>query len=319
MRLKDYSTEQIVRHCLQQKKEGDYWDFKQEWHEKTADLLKDIICFANTVHDEKCYIIFGISDTFEKVGMSQSRRKQADIIDTISSLNFAGGIYPQITVETIDVDKIILDVLIIDNVEKTPVFLEKDWGNMKHGCIYARAEDRNTPDNGNADIDVIEMLWRKRLGLTKTPYEYIMDRLQNPQEWSEYGQDLYNIYKPELRLHKSEEIVDGRAEFYAYTQDNSDVWYSSLNIIANNTILDSYRIVHLDSGQLNIPTPEWDHLSRDRWSREHYLYKYYIANSDRYRLLDFLVGSKSLEEQMAYDALMKVILIYDSKEEKNEF
>ena len=27
---------------------------------------------------------------------------------------------------------------------------------MKQGCVYARVGDRNTPDNGNAEIDVIE-------------------------------------------------------------------------------------------------------------------------------------------------------------------
>lgn len=57
MCFRDYSTVQIVQHCLQQGKEGEYWDFKQEWHKRIQDLLKDIICFANTVHDKKCYII----------------------------------------------------------------------------------------------------------------------------------------------------------------------------------------------------------------------------------------------------------------------
>ena len=61
-------------------KEGEYWDFKQEWHERIEDLIKDIICFSNTVHNEDCYLIFGISDNLEIVGMRKNRRKQADII-----------------------------------------------------------------------------------------------------------------------------------------------------------------------------------------------------------------------------------------------
>ena len=47
-----YTVEQMVRFFLSQGKEGEFWDFKLEWHEKIEDLIKDIICFANTVHDE---------------------------------------------------------------------------------------------------------------------------------------------------------------------------------------------------------------------------------------------------------------------------
>ena len=39
--------QELVLSLLEQGKEGEYWDFKQEWHEKIEDLLKDIICFTN--------------------------------------------------------------------------------------------------------------------------------------------------------------------------------------------------------------------------------------------------------------------------------
>lgn len=80
----------MVRSFLEKGKEGECWDFKQEWHENTADLIKDIICFANTVHDENCYIIFGVSDDLQIKGMQKPRTKQANIIDAISNLIFAG-------------------------------------------------------------------------------------------------------------------------------------------------------------------------------------------------------------------------------------
>ena len=178
MCFRDYSTVQIVQHCLQQGKEGEYWDFKQEWHKRIQDLLKDIICFANTVHHKKCYIIFGIADNLKIVGMTEPRKKQADIIDALSNLHFAGDVSPKISVETVMISGVELDVLIIDNVERTPVYLNRDYGNMKRGCIYARVQDRNTSNNGNADMEIIENLWRKRMGLIKPPYEYIIDRLK---------------------------------------------------------------------------------------------------------------------------------------------
>ncbi len=47
----------LIRFFLEQGKEGDCWDFKPRVHENIADLIKDIVCFANTVHDENCYLI----------------------------------------------------------------------------------------------------------------------------------------------------------------------------------------------------------------------------------------------------------------------
>ena len=86
-----YSTEALIRYFMAQGKEGECWDFKQEWHENTADLLKDIICFANTVHDENCYIIFGISDDLTVTGMKKPRRKLADIIDKLTQIVLSCG------------------------------------------------------------------------------------------------------------------------------------------------------------------------------------------------------------------------------------
>ena len=64
-----YSTEALIRYFMAQGKEGECWDFKQEWHEDIGELMKDIICFVNTVHDEDCYIIFGVTNSLEVVGM----------------------------------------------------------------------------------------------------------------------------------------------------------------------------------------------------------------------------------------------------------
>lgn len=141
------------------------------------------ICFANTVHDENCYLIFGVADDLNVTGMQKPRRKQADIIDAISNLIFAGDVYPVVEVKTIVFDGTELDVLTIFNVENTPIYLKKQYGQMRPGCIYTRIGDKNTSDNGNADMIDIENLWRKRLGLTKPPLEYIYDRLRNKAEY----------------------------------------------------------------------------------------------------------------------------------------
>jgi len=59
-----------IKNLLMGEYEGDYWDFKQKWHKHNERLLHDIICFVNTGHDRDCYIIIGISDTGEVIGLN---------------------------------------------------------------------------------------------------------------------------------------------------------------------------------------------------------------------------------------------------------
>jgi len=36
-------------------------NYKQEWHSENERLLLGILCHANTVHNEDCYILFGVN------------------------------------------------------------------------------------------------------------------------------------------------------------------------------------------------------------------------------------------------------------------
>ena len=286
------------------------------------DLIKDIICFANTVHDEDCYLIFGVSDDLKLTGMQQSRKKQADVIDALSNLHFAGDNIPKIDIETVNFEGTELDVLIIFDTDRTPIYLKKPYGSMRQGCIYSRNGDKNTPDNGNAEIVEIENLWRKRLGLTKPPLEYIIDRLQNKLEWNQHGDFYYNIYKPEYSIKKYDEDEDGDRrgdEFYSYSQTNESTSYSILDIMAHNTVLNSYQITNLDSGRLSIPVPEWGFLHFGEYHQDTRAYKYYIEGSDRYRVLDFMYNPENSDERCAFDDLMNVVLLYHSEEERKAF
>lgn len=196
--------------------------------------------------------------------MKKARRKQADIIDTISTLTFAGDAYPAIDIKTVVYDDVELDVLTVYNVESTPIYLKRQYGSMRPGCIYTRVGDKNTPDNGNASMLEIEHLWKKRLGLTKPPLECIYDRLLNKSDWTQSDYGYYNVYKPEytIEISSCEDYEDDRdAEFYAYAMTNQQTSYSTLNIKYQTTSLDSYRIVTLDGGRLQIPIPSWSNIS----------------------------------------------------------
>ena len=319
-KLKYYSTKQLVQYFLEQGKEGECWDFKQEWHENMSDLLKDIICFANTVHDENCYLVFGVSNDLEVVGMKKPRIKQSDIIDALSNLVFAGDIIPKIEVKTISINSIEIDILIVYDIKNTPIYLKKPYGKMREGCIYLRTGDKNTPDNGNADITSIENLWRKRLGLTKPPLEIIFDCLHNKFEWTERDNVFYNIYRPEYVIEIIEDEEQNlEAEHYAYAMTNSNTSYRNLNIKYQSTILETYQLVILDGGRLMVPVPEWGYLCYDAYLHSKYCYKYYLLDSNRYALLDFLYDNNNEDEFFAFKKLNEVVLFYNTIEEKLSF
>lgn len=185
---------------INKKAEGDYWDFKQEWHKDNERLLHDILCFANTVHDRDCHLIIGVSDDGEVLGLNDENRvKQVAILDLLSNTVFAGDNTPEVKVETIRINGKEIDILTVLNSYNVPFYLKnksKRCHNIKEGYIYTRIGDRNTPINQNANIRQIEMLWKKRLGLTQPPLTQIINRLENKIEWVENNDTHYNIYNP---------------------------------------------------------------------------------------------------------------------------
>ena len=316
------SIYQIIEYCLKQGHEGDYWDFKQEWHTEMDNLIKDIICFANTAHDEDCYIIFGVTDELQIVGMKNSRIMLANIIDVLSNIQFAGDVCPAVDIKTLTMQGYELDVLIIKNTDRTPIYLKRNYGAMHGGNIYLRIGDRNTPDKGNADIHNIEMLWKKRLGLTKPPLEYIFDRLHNPLEWAREGDGFYNIYRPEYALlyKEEEEEYSDKNEFYSYAMCNEKTMFRILQIKYHGTVLEEYQIAILDSGRYITPVPEWGFVCRSKNNNQaQYGYKYYIEGSALLSLHLFFYDPKDGEERYARDRFLDVVLIYRSEEEKEEF
>lgn len=81
------SLESKIKNLIDKKSEGEYWDFKQEWHKYNDRLLHDILCFANTVHDKECYLIISVSGKGEIIGVNkENRRRQVDILDVLSNI-----------------------------------------------------------------------------------------------------------------------------------------------------------------------------------------------------------------------------------------
>lgn len=315
--LNGLPADRVVEILSEMGHEGDYWDYKQEWHDNMPDLLKDIICFANTPHDANCYLLFGIDDDGQIIGMKKNRRKQADILEAMDNLWFIGDVKPEISVETVIINEIEVDVLTVYDTQKTPVYLKKKYGEMLAGCVYMRIGDKNTPNRGMASIDDVEKLWKKRFGLLQTPLDYIVGRLQYQTEWKQQNNTYYNMYRPEYKLKIVDDDDHAIPEFYAYAMTNESTFYEMLQILAGQTVLDEYQLVILDGGRYCTPTPEWGFVGYDKYGIDHkFTYKYFIKGSIKYKLQQFFLDNESEEAAYANRELMEVVLLYETENER---
>lgn len=92
-----------------------------------------------------------------------------------------------------------------------------------------------------------------------------------------------------------------------------------LNITANNTVLNAFQVAVLDSGRLTVPVPEWGFVHRHGHSYEPIGYKYYVEGSSRYRILQFMYDPCNHEEEYAMSDFMRVVLLFRSEAEKEDF
>ncbi|MBU6134017.1 AlbA family DNA-binding domain-containing protein [Clostridium tertium] len=319
----DYEFIKKIKRIISENKEGDYWDYKQVWHKENERLLHDIICFANTAHDKDCYIIFGVSDNGDIIGINEeNRKKQADVIDLISNSIFAGDNSPKIELRTIFIDEKELDILIIFNSNTVPYYLKsvsKKYKNLKENNIYTRIGDKNTPINQNSNIQDIEMLWKKRFGLTKPLINQIMDKLDNKFEWDYYNYTYYNIFNPNFKF-KESEYDNNNAEFYVFSQTNSNFNYSNFKIIFNNTIIDEIDLVTLDGGRYKTPIPNKGFVGYDEYRHNiKYNYRYFLKSGIEHKIQNFLYNEENEEEVYAKNKFDNLIIYYENEDEKKEF
>lgn len=156
MVLSDEELVELVESLIETGREDDWWDFKESHHEDKASLLHDIICLANNRADKDSYLIIGVRDkTFEIIGVENdvNRRNQQNIVDFLSSKNFAGQLRPRVEVRTIQLSGHEVDVFIIKNLTDVPYYLLKEYtdknyknhkGKTVHAShIYTRVMDNN--------------------------------------------------------------------------------------------------------------------------------------------------------------------------------
>lgn len=327
MRGTDFEDE--IKALILSKREDDYWDFKQQHHSNKANLLHDIICMANNRVDRDAYIIFGIADgTFDVVGVEngENRRNQQQMIDFLKSKRFVSGIRPRVELRTLMLAGHEVDVLIIKNSTDTPYFLTDEFNDngrkVRANHIYTRVGDTNTDIDKSADINNIEYLWKKRFVLTRSPFEQIIKRLVNKDEWRSDEYVYYNVFNPEFTItveddNEGPELIP---EFYAYAMTNSSTMYQMLSIKYFGTQLYGKQVVILDGGRYSTPTPEWEFLYFGEY-RVHadYALKYFTKDSPAYKLNEFFYNEDNHEQGYARRRFFEIVLLFENSFEKERF
>lgn len=166
--------------------EGEYWDYKQCWYDNNVSLVHDIICFANNIVNHDSYIIIGVNDDAKIVGVNDDKniKTSANINDLLSRISMGGDYRPTVRVVPLNINDYRVDVIIIENTNKTPFYLTEDFEDKKDkkrknkilraNHIYTRINDKNTSIDSSADFDKQEYLWKKRFGIDQKIYERLM-------------------------------------------------------------------------------------------------------------------------------------------------
>lgn len=115
--------EEIFR-LISMKQEGGYWDFKKQWYGNKTDMLHDIICMANNLHNRAAFIIIGVDEEQDyavvDVKTDPNRKNTQKMVDFLKDKKFAGGIRPLVHVESVSLYSDNIDVIIIENSFNTP-------------------------------------------------------------------------------------------------------------------------------------------------------------------------------------------------------
>jgi len=339
--LENEILELIERHA-----EGEYWDFKQQWHSNNADLLHDIICMVNSPANRDCYIIIGVEDkTYNILGVSDENRKnQQNVIDLLRQKpSWAGGYIPEVYVKTISIADKEIDVVVVKQSNNTPFYLLKDYTNegqpVFKGAIYTRKGDTNTPKTETANLYDTELLWKRRFGLLYNPSQRAKLYLKDLDNWEmvegvtdKSGRDdsflfyrldpdytVYFVYedKTDDDLTYAKDVNNdavGTQSYYLFSFCNVSYHtdYSSRSKVVlyyKEVPLFSSIIESVDEGRTSVVPPEFSVVDL-----------YYIEDSFRYMMFEFVFkhwcGNYSAE---AREMFLRVIPVYRNDEEHEEF
>lgn len=321
----------IVNQLILTKREDEWWDFKREHHHDKADLVHDILCMANNRPRRDSYIIFGVDDDHSVAGIEKDniRRNQQEITDILRNVKFAGSVRPRIEVKTTIIDNHEIDVLIVKDSVDVPYYLEVEYQDSskkndkgkKYGRVvkayhvYTRVADNNTPIDKQADINDLEFLWRKRLGIDLPIKDRLQILLSEYKKWCpDWGNrtSCYHSDYPEFQIIKIEDMKEGwepSAAFYT----NPKMHYAKLLIIYHNTTILDTELLAFDEFRRYLPRPKRCYLGNEK----KYTYDYYQLDATEGKLLKIFTNGNC--DITSREQNYNQFLIFNNEDEKKEF
>lgn len=325
--------QEVILELINLRQEGGYWDFKKEWYKSDnkgkQDLLHDIICMSNNLDSRDAFIIIGVNEddnyNLRDVSEDNGRKNTQNIVDFLKDKKFAGGLRPTVYVKSYQISGKTIDVIVILNDNNTPYYLTDNFQGIRANYIYTRIQDTNTPIDRSADIDKVEFLWRKRLGLTQTVLERFEIYLEDYENWNDgpYGEmQKYYKYFPEFTIEYMS-AKDGRDgyEYYLFSQtDSSPHWYD-IQFKYHQTLLKELLGVALDGGRYFTPCPEIAGITLDKTKNYNwdFSYRYFTKGTFKYKLNEFFYLQESFSEEYSRMDFFEVVLLFETENERMEF
>jgi hypothetical protein len=309
-----------ISNLIKSKREGDYWDFKEEPHDNNASLLHDILCLSNSLHRGERYLIVGVSDPktgsiIKGLVQNQTNRKdQNHFIDFLRSKKFAGDIRPEVELKTILIENKEVDVLIVLDNPFKPYYLTEDYRDRDKKVsayyIYSRTNDANTPLTKSADIYQIQQMWRQRFGLQLSPLERMRLLLTRPEEWfKDIGNKsvAYHIQHPEYTITFSE--VESFCEPYTFFYTNEKAFLGKAYFRYHTTDLFELEYMYCDEMRITLPVPQIEYIKLVR--SKHWFYYYDLKELPGIFLHFLTNGNLNLESRGSFAPF---ILFRDDKQ-----
>ncbi|MDN6055656.1 MAG: ATP-binding protein, partial [Lactococcus lactis] len=304
--------------------ETDTYDFKERWENTNSELLKDILSFANTAHHNDCYLIYGVNDNKEIVGIANTdkhRKNQQQISDFLDSLDFANVSFPEVNINTLkDVGKEV-DILTIKDSDHVPFYLRSDYTNngpsIRHGELLFRDKDSDFGKRMAPTYAIAESLWKKHFHLdlpAKERFSFILDDICN---WSWLDGDperfVYDI-DPNFYIEIEEwanQKTYKQVESFSVNLTNPKISWFSVSLKYNQQdVMNPLTGISLDGGRGFVVYPEISKI-KDLY------YCYYFANSLREKISKFVNSQrKESTDKNTVDEYFNHIVIYENSDQK---
>lgn len=297
----DIKLMEIITNLISQKREGDYWDFKQEHHKESKLFVHDVMCLANNKDNVDAYLIYGVTDTAEVIGVPATNLNQDSMIQMIEGAPFAGGNYPYVTLHSLSIDGKKVDVLAIKKSNHVPFYLYRD--NKKDGSvisragvIYARNGSKNTNKTSTPSVAHIENLWKIRFGISQTPAHRFMYYLMDYNNWvvNMEGNHYYK-HHPEFTITftNSNKIATNHPDYADGLIYNDTVYQNCIFRYYGTEIYRSeIALFNEGHGQYSKPSPERGSIYVS--ARDMITYRYYIKDTLLYALYFYTKHSRNI-------------------------